>query len=259
MTSHSLSLSVTPDYSACAYGVRPDLATSHQETFRNIASAGTWFTGAQRVAIAHEARAARDCDLCAQRKAALSPMAVNGVHDGPGELEAVLIDAIHRVITDPGRLSRSWCDGLLDRDVIDDAAFAELVSVAVVTHAIDLFAIALGSDIAPFPEPEPGAPARQRPQTAVLEGAWIAQIPVGEAGGNDWSDLYGEREVVPQIGRALSLVPAEVRQLQAIAGAHYMELDYVIDPAYCTPGRVLDRQQMELIASRVSSINDCFY
>ena len=66
-------------------------------------------------------------------------------------------------------------------------------------------------------------------------------------------------EYVPQIGRALSLVPAEVRTLQALSALHYMELDHVIDPTYVPPGRKLDRPQMELIAARVSAINECFY
>jgi hypothetical protein len=47
--------------------------------------------------------------------------------------------------------------------------------------------------------------------------------------------------------------------LNAISGAHYMELDHVVDPAHVEPGRSLDRLQMELIAARVSSINECFY
>jgi hypothetical protein len=87
----------------------------------------------------------------------------------------------------------------------------------------------------------------------------VPEIPAGAAGGEEWRALYGERELVPQIGRALSLVPAEVRSLQAFSGPHYMELDHVGDPRYVTPGRTLDRMQMELIASRVSAINECFY
>jgi hypothetical protein len=38
-----------------------------------------------------------------------------------------------------------------------------------------------------------------------------------------------------------------------------MELSHVSDPHYETPGRAIDRLQMELVASRVSLMNDCFY
>jgi alkylhydroperoxidase family enzyme len=47
--------------------------------------------------------------------------------------------------------------------------------------------------------------------------------------------------------------------LNAISGAHYMEIDHVGDPGYTAPGKEIDRLQMELIASRVSAINECFY
>ena len=61
--------------------VRPDLEDAHRETWRRIAAPGTWWTGAERVAMAAEVRRARRCALCAERKAALSPFAVEGRHD----------------------------------------------------------------------------------------------------------------------------------------------------------------------------------
>ena len=64
---------------------------------------------------------------------------------------------------------------------------------------------------------------------------------------------------MPQIGRALSLVPTEVDSLNAVSRSHYMSIDHVTDPAYAEPERALDRMQMELVASRVSALNECFY
>jgi hypothetical protein len=221
-----------PSYANARYPVHEDLQRTHQEAFRRFANAGTWFTGEQRVAIAAEARAARDCALCRERKSALSPFSVDGEHDGPGELAPELVDVIHRVITDPGRLSRSWYERVIGAGAIDDAGYVELVAVSVVLNAIDVFARAVGLESAPLPEPEAGAPSSVRPASARHDGAWVPQIPAGAEGGDDWHALYADRESVPQIGRALSLVPAEVEMLQAISGPHYMELDKVADPKF---------------------------
>lgn len=46
----------------------------------HIAMPGAVWTGAQRVAIAFEARAATKCRLCAERKAAVSPYHLEGDH-----------------------------------------------------------------------------------------------------------------------------------------------------------------------------------
>ena len=246
-------------YATAAHPVRHDLAEAHEALREVLARPGTWWTGPERSAIATEARAAWDCALCLERKQALSPTAVNGEHDAATDLPPRLVDAIHRIVTDPGRLGRSWYEKLLADGVVQDAAYVELVSVVVVQNALDVFARAVGVDPAPVLPGAAGEPRRSRPATARVEGAWVPQIPVGEAGGDDWRDLYGDREMVPQIGRAMSLVPDAARMLTAVALPHYMALDHVIDPTYTEPGRVLDRLQTELIASRVSAINECFY
>ena len=75
-----------PSYAASKYPVREDIREAHQVVFRGFAKAGTWWTGSERLAIAAEARAARDCSLCAKRKAALSPFSIDGEHDGCGQL-----------------------------------------------------------------------------------------------------------------------------------------------------------------------------
>lgn len=241
-----------------AYEVRPDLRDAHEMAWSHIARPGTWWTGAERVAIADEARAARDCPLCAERKAAVSPFAVVGEHAGPGVLDPDLVDVIHRIVTDPGRLSRSWLAGVLD-GALDDGRYVELVAVTVFTHAMDLFDIALGREPAPLPAPRSGDPTRERPALAREDGAWVPLIPDGDEGGDAAQEIYQGLRDVPNIGRALSLVPAEVSVLHRMSGPHYMELGNVRDPNYETPGRALDRLQMELVAARVSRMNDCFY
>ena len=49
------------DYSAAPFPVRGDLILAHQDAWSRLASEGTWWDGATRVAIAAEVRAARGC------------------------------------------------------------------------------------------------------------------------------------------------------------------------------------------------------
>src|SRR5215813_8542145 len=95
------------------FEVREDIRAAQRGLWDHIAGPGTWWTGAQRVAIAREARQADTCRHCAARKAALSPVAVRGEHQHCGLLPLDLIDVIHRVRTDPARLSRSLFDAAI--------------------------------------------------------------------------------------------------------------------------------------------------
>jgi hypothetical protein len=70
------------------------------------------------------------------------------------------------------------------------------------------------------------------------------------------ADLYPPNAVIPNIVRALSVVPAEARALQMLSASHYLPVEQIVDP---TIRRSLDRTQMELIAARVSALNQCFY
>ena len=100
-------------YEAASAPVRQDIVAEHRNTWQRIARPGTWFDGPTRVAIAAESRNAPNCALCAERKAALSPFAVEGTHDSLGELPETMVEMIHRIVTDPGRLRRQWYDEIL--------------------------------------------------------------------------------------------------------------------------------------------------
>jgi hypothetical protein len=56
--------------------------------------------------------------------------------------------------------------------------------------------------------------------------------------------------------RAMSLVPDEVRGLVDLSAAHYLAPTAMMD---LSAGLSLDRAQIELIAGRVSALNECFY
>lgn len=233
--------------------VRDQLSAAHRRAWRRISEPGTWWTGEQRVAIAAEARNALRCSLCRERKAALSPFAVEGEHDNLGVLSEPVIEVIHRIRTDPGRLTRRWYEQILAKG-ISDAEYVETVGVVVTIVAVDTFARAIGVPAPELPAPVNGTPSKIRPASAKFEGAWVPMIAVSDAKGPE-VDLYAS-VFSANIERALSLVPNEVRGLSDLAAQHYVPFEKVQDITY---GRSISRPQMELLAGRVSALNRCFY
>jgi hypothetical protein len=242
------------DYSAAGVAVRGDLAASHRALLEHIASPGAWFTGAERVAIARESRAAPNCSLCRERKAALSPFAVEGRHDAASDLPEVVVEVAHHIRSDSGRLSRKWFDGVLDSG-LDDARYVEIVGLVTLLAGLDYFARALGLAPPALPEPRPGEPSRQRPAGARAHGSWVPTVAPEDASGPE-EGLYGDAPFVPNIMRACSLVPDATRMLVLESNSHYVRVDQIADP---TVSRDLSRPQMELVAARVSALNECFY
>jgi len=244
-------------YAAAPVAVRDDLAKAHARAWAALAAAGTWWTGAERVAIAAETRAARDCRLCQARKRALSPAATAGAHDRRTTLPDAAVDVAHRISSDPARLSRSWFEGLLASGLAD-AHYVETVAVVARTVSIDSFSRGIGMAPHALPEARAGEPSRQRPAGAKRGEAWVPLVATADATGPE-ADLYGGARRAPNVMRALSLVPDEVRMLRSLAPSHYVPFERVPDAGFTPPGRALSRAQMELIAARVSALNECFY
>ena len=244
-------------YAGAPVAVRDDLATAHAQAWAALAAPGTWWTGAERVAIAAETRAARDCKLCLARKQALSPEAVAGAHDRCTTLPEAVVDVAHRIASDPARLSRRWFEDVTTNG-ISDAHYVEALAVVARTVSIDSFCRGLGLAPHGLPEAQPGEPSRHRPAGARNGEAWVALVATSDATGSE-ADLYGGARRAPNVMRALSLVPDEVRMLRSLAPSHYVPFERVPDAGFTPPGRALSRAQMELIAARVSALNECFY
>jgi hypothetical protein len=236
--------------------VREDLVAAHRRQWQRLGRAGTWWTGAERVAIAREVRRAGDCPLCTQRAAALSPYATQSEHAPTAELGAAAVDVTHRVTTDPGRLSRVMYDRARAAG-LDAEHYVELIGVVVTVLSIDSFCRGIGAPLHLLPDPTPGEPSRYRPPAARMEGAWVPLIPSGYAREPE-ADLFddGPGHRTGNVIRALSLVPDEVRGLKDLLAAHYVPMTRFMDMTF---RRSLSRAQMELVASRVSALRSCFY
>lgn len=231
-----------------AFAVSEDVAEACAGAWDALGSPGEWWTGAERGGIAAEARRARDCATCAKRKTALSPGRGTGGHRPSGLLGVVMVDAVHRIATDPGRLTSAVL-----ADVVSsgnpEAAFVEAVGVIFTQTLVDSLAIALGAPLPRLPDPRPGEPPRVIPEGAGPGGAWVPVL-LPDYWTGELAEMYarGPGGSVANIILALSVVPPE--QLNLIT---------LMRRTYRHPEPLLEEPQIQLIASTVSAYNDCFY
>ncbi len=92
-----------------------DLVQPLDHAWNRLGEPGTWYGGQDRLAIARETRHAANCSFCRQCKASVSPYSPQGEHESTTRLPAVVIDVIHRVVTDPSRLTETWFRQVLDK------------------------------------------------------------------------------------------------------------------------------------------------
>ncbi len=240
--------------------IRPDILQAQDRAWTGIGHPGTWWTGADRVAIAAETRHAASCPLCAARAAALSPNMVGGDHVSLRSLPHAAVEAIHRIRTDSGRLGESWFRRLLAGG-LDEERYVELVSVVAITVAIDTFRAAVGLDPWPLPRAHRGAPQRRRPAGIRHDLAWVATLAPEDVGPDD-PDIYLTRRDPTlrsgaNIQRALSLVPSAMMQWWDLLEIMYMPGPWMRD--FTHEYRAVTHAQIEMLAARVSALNRCIY
>lgn len=242
-------------YENAAVRIRADLAAAHGRAWAHIAHPGTWCSGAERVAVAAETRQAAECRLCRERKEGLSAAAVPGAHDSLGALPDNIVEVVHRVVTDPARLTRRWFDGVI-RSGLSVEQYVEIVSVVVHVVAVDTFARGIGMPLLPLPEAASGAPSRNRPDGAKPGPAWVPWIEAGDLTEAE-AGMYPAGRTPANIHKAMSLVPAEVRSFFDLCERQYLGGLEMRD--FGQEFRAITHVQIELLAARVSALNRCFY
>ena len=218
--------------------VRDELDAAHGEAMAEWSRAGTWWTGTQRLAIVAEVRRARDADLLAPWE---SPSTVDGLIFDGYPLPDAVVDVVWRLTNHPGTLTSEWHDSILGRGV-EALAYVEVVSIVAQVNCVDRFADALELDRVSMPEAEPGEPEGQAPADAEVRLHWV---PTADIGG-------------PNVWRALSGVPSELKARSRLSTPHYLEGRAVFGDVV-SDRFSLQRVQMELIAARTSKLNECFY
>jgi hypothetical protein len=249
-------------YEDSGFRVRADIVQQHNVAWGRIARAGAWLDGATRVAIAAETRNVSECTLCTRRKEALSQYSISGDHDSLGVLPERIVEQIHGIVSDPGHLTRKWFDGVIASGT-HDVEYVEIVGVIATVVSIDTFCRGVGVPPHPLPEPLPGRPHQRRPRTAHQRGeAWVPMIHPKDVEG----DLDTEEEktlakswggILANIRRALSLVPEEAFAWFQLVETQYLPGKWMRD--FSREFRAITHAQIELIAGRVSILNQCFY
>jgi hypothetical protein len=221
------------DYKAEGFEVRPEIEGLHRSSWERIARAGSHWTGVQRLEIARQARAARALrsEPSWLRK---------GLPDSAGVLADEAVDAARTIAADAHKIDGTWAKKKIA--ALGDAAYVELGSIVATVTAIDAFAEALGRDHEAFPDAVSGDPDADRLPGAVDIGAYVPML-----------DPFPG----PNVGRALSLVPKanelfmqNVMAMYSSPGGSFYDLEW---------DGPISRPQAELLAARVSALNECFY
>jgi hypothetical protein len=190
-------------------------------TLTAVVAPGSFFSGAERVAIAQTARDARVAGSSAPTLSAARTDATRRVAADASSIRPEMIDV--------------WAAAGLER-----LAYVELVSVVVRLVAIDSYVAALGLPLTPLPTPPGSAAVAAIDPRAEMSGAWVPTV--GRAGATT----------------ALSALPVEAAGVELLHGSLYLSYEQVgrLDE---DPGKAISRPQMELIAARTSWLNECFY
>jgi len=197
-----------------------------------------------------------DLAVVAQLADRIAVMAtIAGKHDSRDELPETVIEVIHRVRSDPGRLSERWF-----RDVaaagLREEEYVETVSIVAHVVAIDTMARGIGFEPLPLPQPRPGQPSQYRPGGAKRGDAWVPWIEPPDLSAVE-AGIYSVGRPAANIMKAMSLVPDEVRSFFDIVSHQYQGPLEMRD--FSHEYRAISHAQIELLAARVSALNQCLY
>lgn len=226
------------DFSNSTISIRPQIQDALRREWSFLAAPGTWWSGAERVAIAAEARQAM---LESRSEQSLGDQAVGGERAASRPtsiLDEHVTDVVRAVAADSPLITAEWVAGLESKGVAMPA-YAEIIGIVARLSAVDLFHRALGLPLEPLPQPEPGEPSRTPPPAGLVVGKSFVPMVRGVS--------------IPQ---TVSLVPQETVAWQELSDALYMTFNEMDDPDLT---RALHRSQIELVAARTSQVNECFY
>jgi hypothetical protein len=236
--------------------MRPELTKALATAWRALGEPGVWWSGSERLRILSEARAAGRCELCRARKTALLPHAVAGSHDAATDLPAAAVEAIHRIVSDPGRLSEAWYRRTIGLG-LSDAAYVELLSGVASTTAVVTFDRARGLPPRKPPARVAGEPTRRRPRGARPGLGWMPMLAPEDVTPDDPPLYSSAGRIGGNVHRALSLVPQAMMQFWDMFEAMYLPQDAMRD--FGREYRAISHAQIEMLAARVAVLNQCVY
>ena len=236
-------------YEDSKYPVREDIDTVHSKQLNQLGNPGSWGTGSQRLAIAQAVRNA-------SYAAGLQEANVQDIPDSDTKLPDIVHEFVQKLSVSPKDVLEDTYDKV-QKTGLSDEEYVEIVGIVSRVACMDVFARGIGVPLRPLPKPQEGEPTRHRPKTAKREMAWVPTIPNLPEGGKDASDLYGEGYKT-YIVRGLSLIPDEVRMHLELEECQYLPMGNIFIPDY-QHHQGFTRAQCEVVAGRVSALNECFF
>ena len=213
--------------------VRDEIREAQRAAWTAIARPGATWTGEERVALAEQVREAR-------RRRADPPWLRSGLPDAGTTLPEAAVEVARTIAADAHKIDRTWAHERVA--ALGETAYVEIAGLAASLCAIDTFADALGCGYEPLPTPQAGEPTGEQNTEVGDAGAYV---PLQEP----WQG--------PNVGRALSLVPSSNATFFGLVMAMYGGPQRFF--ALVWEDGPLSRPQVELLAARVSSVNECFY
>jgi len=218
--------------------IRRDLIDSHVALLDALTKPGHWWTSAERVAIAAEARRALDNHELPPWE---SPSSIEGMIGDDHILPPAAIDAIWRITNHPGTLTSSW-----HADVVaclpSPHHYVEMAGLVAMQNVVDRFASIVGLQRISLPDPGEGEPSRMVHPEAAVTTHWVPTTP-GPG---------------PNVLKAMSIIDCDEPVRDALRNAHYLDRGALLGDLEWARGD-LDRRQIELVATRTSQVNECFY
>jgi len=200
--------------------IRDDLKDAYTRLWSHLAEPGPTLTGTQRLEIAAHVRMARSGD---------TPQ--------PNDLPSSLLTLAATLFVDPSRVDGPMV--LQTTEAVGDPMVVEAISIASMLSAVDGAHAALGADLEPLPSPLVGNPTDEITRGLKRRHTHVP-MPAGA------------------IPIALDLLPSVGKAFRNSFGPQYMmEHEMASADFDRTPG--LNRAQIEIVSSRTSLRNKCFY
>lgn len=191
-----------------------------QAEWEFLATTGTWWTAAERVAIAAACRDARF-----------------GIEQIQETLPSVALTAVHKIAVSAHEIDQAWIEGCHAQGLAP-LPMVELMALVARVSAVDTCLEGIGAALKELPVPETGTPTNEVPEKATINGGWLPTVG---------------RASAPV---CMSAVPAEHRAWESLHTAFYLSIEEMRDQDI---EKDLHRSQIELLAARTSLYNDCFY
>lgn len=212
--------------------------SAFEQIWEGLGRPGTWWTGAQRRAIAEAARSAI-ADGPRPIGAAIPALADLDSEDG-SDISDLVLEVVRRVTSESGRVTAGWAAEAIG--LMGPGRYVELVAVVVLIVPVDLFCGLMDRPRQPLPE--------------VVAGEAVGGVPRGVAAGEAYVPWLVDGWQGPNVARAISYVPADNERRMAMVSSMYDGSEFF---EMVWSHRSLSRPQIELLAARTSALNECFY